>query len=563
MRLVIFLFLLVPCVHAFTQHTYPQQYFRNPLNIPMDLSANFGELRNNHWHMGLDIRTQQRENLPVYAAAEGFVSRIKVEPGGFGQAIYIDHPNGYTTLYAHLNKFYPELEQYVKEKQYELESWAVDINIPENLFPVKKGTFIAYSGNTGGSAGPHVHFEIRDTKTEQCLNPLLFGFPIQDKVAPIVYRLAMYNRNESIHTQAPVLYSLSGGGGKYKVPSIINAPHERVSFAIQAIDRLSGKTNPNGIYTASVYCDGTPMSSFLLDDIGYNETRYMNAHIDYRYKKRGGPYLQHISKMPGDQSKVYKNWNNDGVIHLSDTAVHQVVIEVTDAYNNKSTVEFRVRLKPGQQIQKDDKSDITFYPGYMNVFEKEDFELIADEQAVYDTVSINYQRINKNLPGSISAAHQVGSETIPVHSHMTIRIKPALEIRPEHQDKIVIQKDNGGRGDVFAAKWQNGWVSAGFREFGTFQAFIDTIPPQLNSLGSSDTLNLAGSRSIVFRPKDKYGISSFRAELDGKWLRFTNDKYSSFIYTFDEKWERGVRQLSVTVTDLVGNSRTESWWIRR
>jgi murein DD-endopeptidase MepM/ murein hydrolase activator NlpD len=146
---------------------YPQNYFRNPLNIPMELVANFGELRANHWHMGLDIRTQQKQNLPVHAAAEGYITRVKIEPGGFGRAIYINHPNGYTTLYAHLNNFFPALEQYVKAEQYKLESWQVELEIAPNLFPINKGSFIAYSGNTGGSQGPHVHFEIRETKTDR------------------------------------------------------------------------------------------------------------------------------------------------------------------------------------------------------------------------------------------------------------------------------------------------------------------------------------------------------------------------------------------------------------
>ncbi len=159
-----FLFLFIDHF-VIAQHNYPQGYFRDPLNIPIQLAANFGELRTDHFHMGLDIRTQSKENLPVYAAADGYVSRIKIEKYGYGRAIYINHPNGYTTLYAHLNSFYPQLEQYLKNKQYKDEKWEQDFELPANMFPVIKGQFIASSGNTGGSAGPHLHFEIRDTKT--------------------------------------------------------------------------------------------------------------------------------------------------------------------------------------------------------------------------------------------------------------------------------------------------------------------------------------------------------------------------------------------------------------
>src|ERR1700743_506582 len=180
---------------------YPQDYFRDPLDIPMSLAANFGELRPNHYHMGLDIRTQHRENLPVFAAADGYVTRIEIEPAGFGQAIYIRHPNGYTTVYGHLNRFFPALEAYVRAQQYRQQSWEVNLRIPEGLFPVKKGQFIALSGSTGGSQGPHLHFEIRRTAGDINLNPLLFGLPVPDRTPPTLVRLAWYDRTSSIYEQ--------------------------------------------------------------------------------------------------------------------------------------------------------------------------------------------------------------------------------------------------------------------------------------------------------------------------------------------------------------------------
>src|SRR5215467_8908764 len=158
---------------------YPKYYFRDPLGIsPMEIVANFGELRPDHWHMGLDIRTKQKENFPVYAAASGYIARIKVEKFGYGRSIYINHPNGLTTVYGHLNKFFPALEEYVTEQQYKNQSWEIELSFDKKQFPVFKSQLIAYSGSTGNSAGPHVHFEIRNTKSTKCLNPLLFGFPM-------------------------------------------------------------------------------------------------------------------------------------------------------------------------------------------------------------------------------------------------------------------------------------------------------------------------------------------------------------------------------------------------
>jgi murein DD-endopeptidase MepM/ murein hydrolase activator NlpD len=209
------------CVSADAQAIkYPQHYFRNPLDIPMELAANFGELRSNHWHMGLDIRTNQKENLPVYAAAEGYIAYVGVRPQSFGRFIIINHPNGYSTLYAHLNDFYPALHQYVLDEQYKNESWLVELDLPKDKFKVSKGQFIAYSGNTGGSQGPHVHFEIRETKTDRSLNPLLFGMPIKDDVPPTISRLAMYDRSTSTYVQTPQLFSLKKTDSGYIIPKI-------------------------------------------------------------------------------------------------------------------------------------------------------------------------------------------------------------------------------------------------------------------------------------------------------------------------------------------------------
>ena len=275
---------------------YPQGYFRNPLNIPMSLSANFGELRPNHWHMGLDIRTDQKENQPVFASADGYVAHIGIRPQSFGRFIIINHPNGYSTLYAHLNEFYPALEKYVREKQTEKESWAIEIDFTEKDFKVKKGNEIAKSGNTGGSQGAHLHFEIRETKTGRSLNPLLFGMPLQDDVAPTLLKLAMYDRSVSTYEQTPKIFYLKRTDSGYIIPKmpVLKTGFKTLSFAIQAVDKFTGSQNGNGIYTARIFKDEEPIAEFILDEIDYSETEYVNAQIDYRYYKAGKGYFQHI-----------------------------------------------------------------------------------------------------------------------------------------------------------------------------------------------------------------------------------------------------------------------------
>lgn len=541
---------------------YPQNYFRSPLNIPMELVANFGELRANHWHMGLDIRTQRRENLPVYAAADGYIAAVSIDATGFGRAIYINHPNGYTTLYAHLNNFAPALNQWVKQQQYSAQKWAMKIEVPADLFPVKKGDFIAYSGNTGGSQGPHVHFEIRDTKTEKVLNPLLFGFPIPDAVPPTLQRLAMYDRNKNVYAQSPQILALKGSRTNYELAkaNTIKVGSNKISFAIGAVDRFSGYTNPNGIYSARILMDDALQSEFILDSIGYDETRYLNAHIDYRYKTAGGAYLQHLSRLPGDLSSVYTETPDEGVLELNDTEIHKIIIEVTDAADNLSRLQFNVQYDP--TISKPFYTPATeqLLPGNVNVFEKDSFELYTSEFAVYDTVNISFSNSNNTTANAVSHLYTFLNANIPTHDSVTIRIKPSTEIAAEDRDKIVIKSVAGSKTVVEKGIWNNGWVAAKFRQFGTFQAFIDNVPPSFNAVPS----NVSRLTRLVFSPTDNFKtIKSFKAEVDGQWLLLTNDKGHSYIYSFDQYFTPGTHQLTVTAEDMAGNITTKTFTVYR
>jgi len=545
---------------------YPQDYFRNPLDIPMQLAANFGEIRPNHWHMGLDIRTDHRENLPVYAAADGYIAEVRIEPAGFGQAIFINHPNGLTTVYGHLNSFFPGLQQYVIAQQYKQESWQTDITIPPALFPVKKGQFIAYSGNTGGSQGPHVHFEIRDTKTTRCLNPLLFGFPLQDNVPPDIVRLALYNRSMSVYEQSPSLYGLKKGQEGYVIAQrpVIKTGLKKISFAIQAHDRNNGSANPIGIYGARLFIDNKQVINFFIDSIDYIETHAINAQVDYKLQYNGGIDLQHLSQLPGDHSGVYHHITGDGVLELNDTAVHNVRIEVQDAYMNTSIL--------NMQVQYDDNLSITinphtehqrFNPNFVSTWKVDDFELNLPGDILYDTVQPSFVRTLNPLQDAVSANFKFCDASIPAGNYFNVSMKPAIEISPLQKDRLVIRNSYGSRTSVKKAEWQNGWLTARFNTFGTYQAFLDISPPQFSFPGIGDTVDLSSASRIVFWPTDNFGIQSFRALLDGHWLRFTNDKSRAYIYSFDERCPYGLHELTVTVTDIAGNVTTKSKWFRK
>lgn len=545
-------FFLKAGAQLFPVKNYPQGYFTWPVNAVKGLAANFGELRPNHYHMGLDCKTDQKQNLPVLAAADGYIAKIKIEPFGFGRAIYINHPNGLTTLYAHLNDFFPELEQYVKEQQYKQQSWKIFLeHIPPNLFPVKKGMFIAYSGNTGGSQGPHMHFEIRDTKTDKVLNPSLFDIPIPDNVPPVITRLAMYDRCISTYEQSPRFYPLKKINGIYSAGSaVIHTNTDEVSFAIAAYDTYTGSSNKNGIYEAVIYDNEVPQAGFQIDSISYDETRYLNAHIDYKLRSSGGPFVQHLSKLPGYNNSVYKTFNGDGIISLEDDSVHHIKVVVKDANGNTSLVQFAVQRQPGTvkiKTAKNSFSSTEFVPGFVNVFENSKISFYLPEQALYDSIRFRYSEVAAANGYPVFQLHNV---TVPVQCYFPVKIKAASPF----PGKMVMHRFAGSKNDYVKAEPENGWFKASFREFGNFRLMIDTIPPVITPIGFKDGMNCSKLNRIAFVITDNTEeIEKFTAVLDGNWLRFTNDKGRTFAYVFDEKCPAGEHELKITATDQAGN----------
>jgi murein DD-endopeptidase MepM/ murein hydrolase activator NlpD len=545
---------LHPRVNAqfFEKKEYPQQYFQWPVAAKIALVANFGELRPNHFHMGLDCRTDQAENKPVYAAAEGFIAKVKIEASGFGRSIYINHPNGLSTLYAHLNDFNPALEQYVKEQQYLLQKWNVTLDIPAKMFPVAKGTLIAYSGNTGGSQGPHLHFEIRDTKTDKVLNPLLFGFPITDNIAPNVLRLAVYDRSKSTFEQTPKIYPLKKVNGVY-VPVfgklLINAP--KVSFAITAYDRYTGSTNQNGIYEAVLYDNNKAIAGFQIDSISYLETRYLNAHIDYKLRANGGSYLQHLSRLPGNHSSIYKTDDSNGVIDLTDHKEHNISISVSDANGNSSNIQFDIATNYSAELSPVmiAENQVKFQPGFINIFENDQICFYLGENALYDSFYFHYKE-SKDLHAE--PIYQLHNASIPLQQYFTLKIKENFLTRDT--GRVVMRRFYGAKDDYVKASFENGWYKAAFREMGNFQLMIDSIPPSISAIGFVNNMNVSKLSRLLFVVTDNTEvIKKFTALLDGKWLRFTNDKGRNFIYKFDEYCSSGSHELVITAEDQVGN----------
>jgi murein DD-endopeptidase MepM/ murein hydrolase activator NlpD len=543
---------------VFPAKNYPQNYFAYPVAATKGYAANFGELRPNHYHMGFDCRTEKAQNKKILAAADGYVAKVKIESYGFGRAIYINHPNGLTTLYAHLNDFYPELEKYVKQQQYALKSWAVYLDIPANLFPVTKEMFIAFSGNTGGSQGPHLHFEVRNTKSDKVLNPSLFNFGIPDDVAPDVYKLAVYDRCVSTYEQTPKLFVLKKVNGVYVTsPALIITNTDKVSFGITASDRYNGSNNKNGIYETILYENDKPIVGFQLDSIGYDETRYLNAHIDYKNRSGGGSFIEHVSKLPGYNNSVYKTFNGDGVINIEDDSTHKIKIVVKDANGNTSVVLFAVQRnsKAAAAKVKDSATYFqpkAFHPGFINIFENNNIRFYLPKNCLYDSMRFQY---NETAGKTGYTLYQLHNTSVPLHTYFPISIKAATAL----PTKMVMHRFANGKNDYARAEPENykdetGWYKASFREFGSFELMVDTVAPAITPIGFKDGMNCSKQSRLVFVVKDNTEeIKKLTATLDGNWLRFSNDKGSRFVYDFDELCQPGAHELKIMAEDQVGN----------
>lgn len=541
------------------QNNYPQNYFRNPLNIPMQLAANFGAVRSNHFHMGLDLRTNSQENLPVVAAADGYVSRIKVERYGFGNAVYITHPNGYTTVYAHVNKYFSGLDDYVKERQYKDEKWEQDITFSPGQFPVTKGQIIALSGNTGGSAGPHLHFEIRDTKTEECINPLLFGFNIPDRIAPVVSGLYWYDRRFSTYEPGANGIAIKKEGSAYTT-DIIQVTSPEISFAVKATDKANQGFSI-GIYQAELLLDGNLIYSFSINKVSYDDTRYQNGCIDYTKFSRDKMSIQHLSELPGVRLKNYNSSGNTGIIHLEDDSIHNIEIIIKDVNGNTSRLVTKVRYdRNSPQVTSSDK---LVKPNEGKTIRIENAEITLSKNAVYD--AINFKMNENPASHALAVSNTIVLQTsyIPVHEQYTLKIKPNRKLSSEEKNKVVMLFDYGSDTDAVKGKWNGDWVEGEFNRFGTAVLLLDESLPSVSAVLKEGAL--IGSSALRLKGTTKVGdIVSFRAELDGKWLRFARVK-DDFVYVFDEKCPKGsgLHTLKVTTTNTAGNTNVQTFTFQR
>lgn len=535
---------------------YPSD-FRLPLDLPPASAGSFGEPRANHFHSGLDFRTNQREGYPVYAVADGYISRLRVQIGGFGNAVYITHPNGYSSVYAHLQRFNARIARIIKDYQYRQQTYAVDFPLLPVEIPVRKGEIIAWSGNTGSSAGPHLHFEFRDSKTEEIINPRLFGFEIPDRVRPAVSALYVYQLNgRPFDENTPKrILKLTGSAGKYRVlgDPVVNVTDE-VGFGITVTDMNSASPNKNGVYSIELRMDGETIYHAAWERFFFHHSRGINAHIDYPTYLSTGRRIHKSWVEPGDPLTIYKRLVNSGIVRIADDKIHQMEYVVKDASANTTTITFRIKHNATINIPiKEPASVAAFKYNTSNEFSAPGVKIVIPRGNLYNDIAFRYSA-TPAVRGGYSPVHKIHTRLMPVHESIQLWIKPdSLMPASLYSKALIVNSGGGSQGGAY----DSGFVKTNIRAFGNYYIAVDTVPPVIRPINISDGKSMTGISKMTFRISDNLsGIRSFEGSLNGQWVLMEFDlKTATLWHTFDERTRPGKNSFQLVVTDMKMNKR--------
>lgn len=543
--------------------TYPQNYFRSPLDIPHQASGTFGELRSTHFHAGDDYRTQQRVGLPLYAVAEGYISRLRIQGGGGGHSLYIDHPNGFTSVYLHMDRFTPEHEARVREEQYRQKSFEVDIKLEPGEFPVSKGARIGLAGNTGGSQGPHLHFEIRDTETQDPINTQLFGLHFPDRVPPLIQQITIYDLGEDVfneHTPRRHFKPVSSASGQYRLernsPILVNG---RFGVGIQTIDRHTGTSFSHGVYSIELLLDGDPISTVVFERLSFATSGSIHSYTDYPHFINTRTRIQKSFKDPNNPVNIFYELKGDGSIDLSTDwsgaaqTTRTLSYRVRDVHGNTSQISIPVRQDPSYRPDRAAQTGTTWfrYNGE-NQYEADNLQVRLPENILYDDLYFNYSQGARPDKG-YSLVQHVHNNLTPLAGAYQLRIRADESLPPHLQSKALIVNARGG--GSMGGQYEDGFVTTQARSFGSFYISVDTVPPVIRPQNISSGRNMSGQSRIRFQISDNLsGIASYHGYIDGNWVLMEYDpKNRALWHTFDRSLPAGRHQFRLEVRDGKGN----------
>lgn len=564
MKKIVFLFVVNMLVcYRLSGQLKPSAYV-SPVDIPIILAGNVGEIRPNHFHSGIDIKTQGVTGKNILSVADGYVSRIFVSPSGYGKALYVNHPNGTTSVYAHLEQFNDRIAEYVRNEQYKKKSFAADLYVGASQFPVKQGELIAYSGNSGSSGGPHLHFEIRDGASQDPLNIMrldLLG-PVADKQSPRFLRLWAISvdtvRGTPVHIPSKAYDVVKTGDGYVLSGDSIVKVGRACYFAVEVTDAKDEAANTMGLYSMVQTVDGKQNFGYSIDRFSFVTTRYINTMIHYGLHKQARYDVLRTYVSPNNELPIYRNMVNRGVIKLADDTTHRVNIRIEDDNKNISDLTFDIIREENTAVLSDTvstpvwwaKEYTHFYPG---------MTLHIPAKALYESILLNVEILPDSQVSAYSSVYRIHNTDTPLQKAMTLSIRPGT--LPERLRSKACLASVTPKGNIIyeGGNWNNGTVTTTTRTFGNYFVTVDTIPPRVTP-SFADGADLTGKKTLALTITDNLsGIKSYHVYIDGQWTLFEYDpKTRSLFHEFAyARYGKGKKHtLKAEITDAKGNKTT-------
>lgn len=529
---------------AQAQHVQESK-FCSPFDFPILLSANFGELRPNHFHNGLDIKTQGVTGKPIHCIADGYVSRVAVLHGGYGQAIYVTHPNGLTSVYGHVISFAKNIQACVRQYQYAHETFVCDLKFQPGQFPVKKGDIIALSGNEGASAGPHLHLELRRTETGEYIDPMpYFKHLLKDSKAPVGSLIGIYPiQGKGVVNGASHKKLLAIGNLKQPVHA-----WGEIYTGISAKDYMDGTSNFYGVHSVTLYVDSVQVFNSTTDKVLPDENRMINGFTDYEELTRTRRLIMRSYKLPGNRLRLLHTNENRGVVTIDEERDYHFRYVLEDNFWNRRTYQFIVKGKRQDIPEYKPEANEMLYWNRTNVIQKPGMELVVPRYHVYENVPLRTDM--RGDSSRIAFDYILDAGRTPIHSYCDLSIGLRHMPVADTTKYYIVQKAGKWRSSM-GGKYASGWIKTRVRSLGTFSVDVDTIAPQITPIGQGGWRT---SRNIRFRIKDmESGIGSYKVYIDGKFVLFGLKK-GILVIQDPEKVKKGVpHKLEVTVTDQCGN----------
>ncbi len=539
-----FLLLFYSCF--FVLNSYGQPEFRLPMKIAPHLSGNFGELRNNHFHSGIDFKTQKRTGIPVYSVGDGWISRIRISAWGFGYALYISHPNGLTSVYAHLDKYASPFEKIAVQMQYERESFELDTLLPINKIKVTSGQLIAYSGNSGTSSAPHLHFEIRDTKTEEILDPLKwFQNEIRDNIKPSINEIMIYQFHGND------LNTINSAKTRQAINHFNHICNPGlIGIGVKAFDHMNYNTNLYGVKKVRLFMNDNEIYNHNIDRFAFSDTRYINSMIDYQEWNRNKSLIMKCFIEPGNKLSIYGKSKENGYIKIETGKTYKFRLELSDLSGNKTETFFTVTGNNNQITKSKTHSNLMEH-WKPNNFRNDILELYIPAGSLYNDIDFSFRKEKSVYYSDIFHIH---NSYTPVHSYMKAKFRINADTLKNKKSYYLAKKAASGRFLYLGGSYIKGWIYADIRDFGAYTILADTVSPKITPINIENSVK---NRLIRIRISDNAsGIKSWKGTIDGNWVLFKFDiKTARLNYIFDDsRLKRNKNhQLKLVVFDSCGN----------